>query len=211
MDPLSLFVFLAGSLGATAAANYSYNPDAERYLIRDLATVEGQWKFSELLSPAALNEVASILDLDGMGWWSAVASGEYRVFLLADITGVRHVLFRMVKVGADGWSLDQAYGPSGASAGDDQLALIRGFFDSVDAQEMGLPASSSPPAIAAPPPATAPPLALPVYEEEEVISIMPAPEEAGLPDFEGGLGSTPAAQPTSGTPAWVSGPTPSWE
>lgn len=127
MDPVSIFVFLAGSLGATAWQSRSANPEAERYLIRDLAVIDGQWKFSELCSRAALDEVCDILDLGGVGWWPSIQSGSYRVFLLSDLAGSRHVLMRLVQTG-DAWSLDEAYGPSGIALGADQRRLIRSFF-----------------------------------------------------------------------------------
>lgn len=134
MDPISLLTFIAVSLGIGAVQSAKDDPNADRYLIREVCEHAG-WKLSELLSPAAIMQVESLLDLGSTGWCGGVLGGTHRVFLVADLHGPRHFLFRLVRVSgnlsrAEGtWILDQAYGLSGNALSDTQMLQLVLFLD----------------------------------------------------------------------------------
>lgn len=138
MDPVSLLLFLGIGFGAQAAFG---SPKEPRYFIREIGTVDGQWKFSELLSEGAIEEVERVLDLEGFTPWPMISSGQYRLFLMADLAGDGHVLFRMIR-GGTGWSIDQIYAKSGCRASDAATSRIRYCLDYISG--MVDPSSSAP-------------------------------------------------------------------
>jgi hypothetical protein len=131
MDPVTIFAILGGILagGSVASEINKQDKDGGPVIVRTVWTSgpndAEQWRATELLSEEALKDTGRLFDLDMEAWWPMVESNTVRVVVLAELSGRkdRHVVFRAIKV-AGGWTLDVAYGTSGAKVQKHQLQRI---------------------------------------------------------------------------------------
>jgi hypothetical protein len=131
MDPVTIFAILGGILagGSVASELNKQDKDGGPVIVRTVWTSgpndAEQWRATELLSEEALKDTGRLFDLDMEAWWPMVESNTVRVVVLAELSGRkdRHVVFRAIKV-AGGWTLDVAYGTSGAKVQKHQLQRI---------------------------------------------------------------------------------------
>ena len=125
MDPITLLLGLGASLlvGGSLFEEVREAREDDRVLVRTVAKGE-DWEATELCSRQALLDVGQLFDLALLPWEADCRSGAYKAIVLAQFSGgsARHLVLRARRDGAR-WVLDAAFGPGGAMASDDQVAL----------------------------------------------------------------------------------------
>ena len=133
MDPVTLLVWLTSGLAALAYNSYrNDNEVPDDYVIEVVHVWDDGWQASEILSPAALNAVGNMLDVDVSTWWAKIRAVTHTAILLAEVDGERHALallkedFRVDPWGEErfSWVVDQAFGQSESKVNKHQLERL---------------------------------------------------------------------------------------
>jgi hypothetical protein len=123
----------AGALGALAATLTITTIAASRARARQGPTVlefvtetPDGYRFTELVTPAAIREVSELVQAALDPWISMVQNGNARAFVMAELEGTHHVAF-IARAVPDGLVLDAAFGENNTLVQPAELEQIYRF------------------------------------------------------------------------------------